>query len=167
MGRAKTGLEVQETDDSLLISWDNRTAALQFGSGCLILAFFVPWTLITLFLTLLTLISARGWALAGFVPFTACFWIGMIAMGRCFFDRRLRESIEVTSTAVTCKQAGRFARRPRVVPLADVDEIYFGYSRLVKKYDPHSTGMALIRRKHGFIRNISLVFWLSERLQRE
>ena len=84
-------LTVQEADDRLLLSWDKRRVAKQWGSGCVIVIFFIPSTLLTLFFTLASLVlllDGRVSTLAVLLPPTIVGRVATIGIGRWFFDRR-------------------------------------------------------------------------------
>jgi len=165
MKRARTGIEVSESDSGLCISWDNRTAATETFVGCFLLVWLSVWIPATLFATA-ALLAAHGAAFWFCLVWLIFFWGLTIGAVATLLMRRSRERLEVDATAVTWSRFGLPFSRTRVFPLASIKEISVG--RLSSGGDRESVTLNIM---HSMPRTLShramIAWWLVPELKQQ
>ncbi len=124
--KSTTGIHVSETDGSLCLSWDNQTAPKKRFLASALIVFWIVWTPLTLFLTILTF-EARGLHLVVCVIGLGIAWAGEVLLPYALLQRRWCESILVDRTAITLTFSGLLARKRRVMQLDAIEEISIGH----------------------------------------
>jgi hypothetical protein len=156
----QTGIEINRAADRLEISWDNRTVRKPWGfkiSGRLLVLFWIAWLPITLFATLLLLVT-KGTAFLLVLLWAAFAWCGVFAMPATFRAWKNRESILLDNENLTLTHQGWRRAKVRRIPLRSISEISFGYILITNVREtevslniwaPNCTGL-IVRRKIAY-----------------
>ncbi len=162
------GIHVEETDASLRLSWNNRTANKKRFLGLVLFAFWVVWTPITLIVTNGAFEKARGFHVIPWFAGLLLAWVCELGVPYALLARQWSESIALDKAAITLTFSGPLARKGRVIPLEAVREIWLGHFGSGEDRESIVTlNLLLTEPAPSWSRRQMIGYWLSYELQRQ
>lgn len=159
------GIHVEESTNSLCLSWDYRELPKKRFLGCFFILFWIVWTPITLFVTAGAL-NARGFDLVFFLIWLVLGWGGVVTIPYTLLMRRWRESIFIDDTAITLTYSGLLARRSKTIPLSSIASITIGHVQDSDGGESIQTlNINLTRTEPIWSRRRMVAYWLPADLQ--
>lgn len=161
------GIQVEESENSLCLSWDYRKLAKKRFLACFLVCFWLAWTLITLFVSGLAW-QARGVQLVFFLIWLTFGWLGVITIPYTLLMRRWRESLTIDQTSLTFAYSGLLAKRPRTIPLSSIASISLGHVDGADGGESIQTlNVYLVRTESVWSRRQMVAYWLPDEMQEQ